>query len=67
MVKFTAPEDRVVSAPGRGTDGVTDRVTVQVTVQVTDIEKRILDILQKFNIPFEEQNVTYIIYGYRER
>jgi ATP-dependent DNA helicase RecG len=35
MVKFTAPEDRVVHGPGRVTDGVTDGVT--------DAERRILD------------------------
>jgi ATP-dependent DNA helicase RecG len=39
MVKFTAPEDRVVHGPGKVTDGVTDRMTDEVT----DAERRILD------------------------
>ena len=38
MVKFTAPEDRVVHGPGKVTDGVTD--------EVTDTERRILDKLR---------------------
>lgn len=38
MVKFTAPEDRVVHGPGKVTDGVTD--------EVTDAERRILDKLR---------------------
>lgn len=38
MVKFTAPEDRVVHGPGKVTDGVTDGVT--------DAERRILDKLR---------------------
>jgi ATP-dependent DNA helicase RecG len=42
MVKFTAPEDRVVHGPGKVNDGVTDRVTDEVT----DAERRILDELR---------------------
>lgn len=42
MVKFTAPEDRIVYGPG----GVTDRVTDGVTDKVTDIEKSILNELE---------------------
>ncbi len=34
MVKFMAPEDRVVNGPGKVTDRVTDKVT--------DAEKKIL-------------------------
>ena len=38
MVKFTAPEDRIVHGPGKVTDRVTDKVT--------DAEKRILEALK---------------------
>lgn len=38
MVKFTAPEDRVVNGPGK----VSAKVTNGVTVRVTDAEKKIL-------------------------
>lgn len=38
MVKFTAPEDRVIHGPGKVIDGVTD--------EVTDAERRILDELR---------------------
>ena len=33
--------------------------------KVIDETDEFLKILKKFNIPFEEQNGTYIIYGYR--
>ena len=36
MIKFFAPEDRVVRVPRRVTDRVTVRVTDRVTVKVTD-------------------------------
>lgn len=42
MVKFAAPEDRVVNGPGKVTDRVTDGVTDRVTDKVTDAEKKIL-------------------------
>lgn len=42
MVKFAAPEDRIVYGPGKVTDGVTDRVTDKVT----DTEKKILETLR---------------------
>ena len=42
MVKFTAPDDRVVHGPGKVTDGVTDGVTDEVT----DAERMILDELR---------------------
>lgn len=33
--------------------------------KVIDETDEFLEILKKFNIPIEEQNGTYIIYGYR--
>lgn len=42
MVKFTAPEDRVVHGPSMVIDGVIDGVTDGVT----DAERRILDVLR---------------------
>lgn len=41
MVKFTAPEDRIVRFSG----GVTDKVTEKVTDRVTEKEQEILDLL----------------------
>ena len=46
MVKFTAPEDRVVHGPGKVIDRVTDGVTDRVTDKVTDAEKRIISHLE---------------------
>ena len=46
MVKFTAPEDRVVHGPGKVIDRVTDGVTDRVTDKVTDAEKKILSQLE---------------------
>ena len=42
MVKFSAPEDRVVHGPGK----VTDRVTDRVTEKVTDAESVVLKALK---------------------
>ena len=42
MVKFTAPEDRVVHGPGK----VTERVTERVTEKVTEKEKEVIELLR---------------------
>ena len=42
MVKFTAPEERIVRGPG----GVTEKVTERVTEKVTEKEKEVIELLR---------------------
>ena len=44
MIKFTAPEDRVIRSD-KVTEKVTDRVTEKVTEKVTDGERMLLRLL----------------------
>lgn len=45
MVKFSAPEDRIVHAPGKATEKVIERVTVKVIERVTEEENKVLELL----------------------
>lgn len=44
MIKFTAPEDRVIRF---GSQGVTAKVTAKVTIKVTDKEIEVLDLIRE--------------------
>lgn len=44
MIKFTAPEDRVIRF---GSQGVTTKVTAKVTIKVTDKEIEVLDLIRE--------------------
>lgn len=44
MIKFTAPEDRIIRI---GSQGVTAKVTAKVTVKVTDKEQEVLNLIRE--------------------